>query len=148
MSRMGIAPTTMVLPAPCSNQLQLQKINKFNYKYQCVLSWTHTSLWGHDNIPALCCSAWGFWRPNFLVRGKYFWWRYIGASSAISQAGSKVRLGYTWLRCVKLMWHVKFQAALKWTEVKMSYIALKMKIKTKKIFQKLSRRACVWDALK
>lgn len=100
--------------------------------------WTCTSLWGHHSIPAVCCSAWGFWSQICLVRWKYFWWRYIGASSAISQAESKVRSGYTWLRCVKLMWHVEFQAALKSAKVKMSYTGLEMKrMETKKILQKM-----------
>lgn len=37
MAHMGIAPTTLVLSALCSNKQQLQKV-KFNYKYQCVRS--------------------------------------------------------------------------------------------------------------
>lgn len=136
MACTGIAPTTLVLPVPCSKQLQLQKNNKFNYKYQCALSMNCTSPLGHHNVPAVCCSAWGFWRPDCPVWWKYFWWRYIGASSAISQAGSKVRSGYTSLKCMKQIWHAEFQAVLKWTKVKMSYIALEVKImKTKNILQ-------------
>lgn len=39
-------------------------------------------------------------------------------------------------KCVKLIWCVKFQAALKWTRVEMSYVALEMK--TKKILQNIT----------
>lgn len=66
-----------------------------------------------------------------------------GTSSVTSQATSKVRSGHNWLRCMRWLQRVKFQAVLKWTKMKMSHIPWEMKLtkkrkKTKKILQKKS----------